>query len=183
MVKKPYSSPFSLSSPFSIPLIIIFFGLFIFWALISKYDRPEYAYHLWTYYVMIGIGSVITFLIYGVLIIMDGFWAFIKNIWAILGIALVVWMLIGMVTFYIAWVSIKLTPAEIVTVEVLDQYYSGGRGGCLKWKVRFEDGSESTGFCTNESIKLTSPKTIAKARLTRSWLADEVYHLPLNIEK
>lgn len=95
-----------------------------------------------------------------------------------LGIMLFVAATTLMIAYYIALVSITLTKPEIVMVEVINQS-AGGRGGCLKWVVRFADGSESTRFCINKSIRITSPKTMARVRLKQTWIADEIVHVPL----
>lgn len=169
----------------SIPLFV-FLALMFNWLLIGI-NPPNYAYHPIAYYISIGFVSftMLTFAI--VWIVWYGFKSFIRNIFTHLGVLLIVVAITSMNLYYITLVSIVLTKSEVVEVEVFEQYFSRGggrllRGSCIKWKVRLADGSESSAFCTNKPITIMSPKTIAKVRLTQTWIADKIYHFPLPIE-
>lgn len=162
---------------------VVAFLLFMAWLLITQFNPPPYAYHLLTYYISIGLFSFIVLCIYMYMISFNGIKNFVGNIAISLGIAVALGLIALMVIYYLALVSITLTPSEVQEVEVIEQSVSsgGGRykgGSCIKWKVRFADGSESTRFCTKGSIRMTSPKTMARVRLTQTWIADEIYYLP-----
>lgn len=163
------------------PWVVVFL-LFMAWLLITQFNPPAYAYHLFTYYISIGLFSFIVLCIYVYMISFDGIKNFLRNIVISLGITVFLGVITQMVVYYLALVSITLTSSEVQEVEVIEQSFArrGRRSGasCLKWKVRFADGSESTRFCSKASIRMTSPKTMARVRLTQTWIADEIYYLP-----
>ena len=165
------------------PWVVVFL-LFTVWLFIVQFNPPPYAYHLLTYYISIGLFSFIMLCIYIFFIAFVGIKSFLRNIVISIGITVFLGVITQMVVYYLALVSITLTPSEVQEVEVIEQSFDrrGRRSGasCLKWKVRFADGSESTRFCIKDSIRMISPKTMAKVRLTQTWIADEIYYLPRN---
>jgi len=159
-----------------LPWLIGAIGLmfFILWLILSVFFTFPYIYTLNTIYICWAIGATIVILIYGLLLYMNGWRSTLKNFWASLGMVGIVWLSISSVLFYLSWLSLVFTPAQQTTVQVLAQYYGGGRNGCIKWDVRLQTGEVLRPFCTNHSIQMHPVATYAPVTIKRNWLVTEV---------
>lgn len=153
---------------------IIALLLFILWLLLSLFFTFPYVYTLNTIYACWAIGALIILPLYGLLLYMNGWRSMLKNLWASLGMVGIVWLLISSGLFYLSWLSLVFTPPQQTTVQVLAQYYSGGRNGCIEWKVRLETGEVLRPFCTDQTITLDPEATYAPVTIKRNWLVTEV---------
>lgn len=158
-------------------LAAILLVLFVLWLLLSTFFTFPYSYSLNTIYTCWGLGIIIILTIYALLIYNHGWRSLFKNFWASLGVISIVGLLTSACLFYSSWLSLLFTPAETTTVQVLQQYNSGGRNGCIQWKIRLENAEQLRPFCTTQSIPIGSPTTYVKVKLKRNWLVTEVVYL------
>lgn len=159
-------------------IAIILLGLFILWLILSVFFTFPYAYTLNTIYTCWGIGITVVLLVYGLLIYINGWRSFFKNFWVSLSASGIVGLSIGASLFYLSWLSLVFTQPQVTTVQVLAQYYSGGRNGCMEWKVRLPTGETLRPFCTHQTIQLQPNATFAQVTLKRNWLVTEVNYSP-----
>lgn len=159
-----------------LPWIIGFSLLFLFilWLFLSLFFTFSYVYTLNTIYICWAIGILTLLSIYGLLLYMNGWRSTFKNFWASLGIIGLIWLFMSACLFYFSWLSLAFTPSQQTTVQVLHQYYSGGRNGCILWKVRLKTGEELRPFCTQHSISIHPEATFAPVTIKRNWLVTEV---------
>lgn len=162
--------------PWLIAISLLF--LFILWLLLSVFVTFPYAYNANIIYSCWGIGIAIVLSAYGLLIYRNGWQSFFKNFWASLGLVGIIGLSISSGLFYLSWLSLVFTEPQLTTVQVSEQYYSGGRNGCIKWKVRLQTGEEIPAFCTNHSIEINPVATYASVKLKHNWLVTEVDYSP-----
>lgn len=162
-------------------MIVLFIFSIIFitlHALISIFAPPPYFYNenialitMWITIVLILFSLVLG-------IKFRGWKSLYKDFFSYLAISAIIFYFISASHYYLAWMSISLSPSTLTTVKLIDKE-KGYKKSCKKWTVQYLYSSKKVTFCQKNN-KIFVTKNIGEninVKLTQTWIADEIQYV------